>query len=97
MKKSNASFPTPDLQWMEDRFWVWVHYGALKIGRGELFETIDFISFLRQNVIGSLALMKSIEMIIELYVELREYFKDEGFIYRTEAQNASVNYLNGIK
>ncbi len=133
MKKSKAYFPTPDLQWIEDRFWVWVHYGALKIGRGELFETIDFISFLRQNVIGSLTLMKcghlprgvrkiefdateylerlkqtvasydrdscikATEMIIELYIELREHFKCEKFIYRTNAQKASIAYFNSIK
>ena len=41
-------------QWLEDRFWVWVHYIALKIGRGELFEAIDAISFIRSTVIGPL-------------------------------------------
>ncbi len=133
MKKSKAHFPTPDVQWIEDRFWVWVHYGALKIGRDELFETIDFISFLRQNVIGSLILMKcghlprgvrriefdapeylerlkqtvashdkdscirAIEKIVELYIELREYFKNEDFIYRTNAQKATLAYFNSVK
>ncbi len=58
MKKSSAHFPTPEIQWIEDRFWIWIHYVALKIGRGELFETIDFISFLRQSAIGPLVLMK---------------------------------------
>jgi hypothetical protein len=51
-----AVFPEPDLQWIEDRFWVWLHYGAGKIGRGELFEAIDFLSFLRTQVLGPLAL-----------------------------------------
>lgn len=59
IKKSKAKFPTPDLQWIEDRFWIWIHYGALKIGRGEIFEAIEFISFLRQVVIGPMALMKN--------------------------------------
>jgi hypothetical protein len=54
-----AFFPTPELQWFEDRFWIWVHYGAGKIGRQEIFETIDFISFLRQTVIAPLILMKN--------------------------------------
>lgn len=49
-------FPRPDLQWIEDRFWVWVHYGATKIGRGELFEACDFLAFLRAQVLGPLAL-----------------------------------------
>ncbi len=133
MKKSEANYPMPNLQWIEDRFWVWVHYAALKIGRGELFETIEFISFLRQNVIGSLVLLKSghlprgvrkiefdapeyleqlkqtvasydrkscinaLEMIIKLYIELREYFKDENFIYHYAAQKVALTYLNNIK
>jgi predicted nucleotidyltransferase len=43
-----------DPQWLEDRFWVWVHYAALKIGRGELFEALDMISYLRVAVLGPL-------------------------------------------
>lgn len=57
--KEPAVFPIPDLQWIEDRFWVWVHYGAGKIGRQEIFEAIEHISFLRQNVISPLILMKN--------------------------------------
>ncbi|MFE4593016.1 nucleotidyltransferase domain-containing protein [Streptomyces laurentii] len=44
-----------DLQWIEDRFWVWVHYGATKLGRGELFEAIGFLGFVRDAVLGPLA------------------------------------------
>lgn len=46
--------PQLDLQWIEDRFWVWVHYGATKLARGELFEAIGFISYLRETVFGPL-------------------------------------------
>lgn len=46
----------PNLQWIEDRFWVWVHFGATKIGRGEIFEAIDMLSFLRSRVLGPLTL-----------------------------------------
>lgn len=52
-----AVYPAPDPQWIEDRFWVWVHYGATKIGRGELFEAIDMLGFLRARVLGPLALL----------------------------------------
>lgn len=52
-----ARYPEPDLQWIEDRFWVWVHYGAAKIGRGELFEAHDFLAFLRAQVLGPLGLL----------------------------------------
>ena len=46
--------PALDLQWIEDRFWVWVHYGATKLGRGELFEVISFLNYLREAVLGPL-------------------------------------------
>jgi len=52
-----ARFPEPDLQWIEDRFWVWVHYGAAKIGRGELFEACDLLAFLRGQALGPLSLL----------------------------------------
>lgn len=52
-----ARFPEPHLQWIEDRFWIWVHYGAGKIARGELFEALDFLGFLRAQVLGPLALV----------------------------------------
>ncbi len=58
MKQKLPNYPAPDLQWIEDRFWIWVHYVATKLGRGELFEVIECISFLRMNVIGPFILMK---------------------------------------
>lgn len=56
--KQPAVFPVPDPQWIEDRFWVWVHYGAGKIGRGELFEAIGHMDFLRQTAIAPLIQIK---------------------------------------
>lgn len=56
---STAQFPHPDFQWIEDRFWVWIHYAAVKIGRGELFETLTFVSFMQQTVLGPLALIRN--------------------------------------
>ena len=41
-------------QWIEDRSWVWVHYLAVKIGRGELFEALDGLAFLRGTALGPL-------------------------------------------
>lgn len=54
-----AAWPAPDPQWIEDRFWIWVHYAAAKIARGELFEALDFIAFLRGQVLGPLALKEA--------------------------------------
>lgn len=54
---SSAIYPIPCRQWIEDRFWVWVHYAASKLGRGENFEVLDFLSFLRTTVLGPLVLV----------------------------------------
>jgi hypothetical protein len=51
-----ARYPAPDPQWIEDRFWIWTHYGASKLARGELLEAIDFLAFLRARVFGPLIL-----------------------------------------
>ncbi len=54
-----GAYPEPDAQWIEDRFWVWVHYAAVKMARGELQETFDFLSYLRVTVLGPLGLTRS--------------------------------------
>jgi hypothetical protein len=54
LRRTNAVWPRSDPQWIEDRFWIWVHYGATKIGRGELFECLDMLTFLRKAVFGPL-------------------------------------------
>jgi hypothetical protein len=59
LKEGIAQYPMPNLQWIEDRFWVWIHYATTKIGRGELFEALEGLSFLRSTVLGPLALLRS--------------------------------------
>ena len=53
-----AAYPPPDLQWIEDRIWVWVHYTAAKLGRGELFEALDSLGVIRKLVLGPLVLQR---------------------------------------
>lgn len=59
INESSYSFPYPDYQWIEDRFWIWVHYCLLKIGRGEYLEAYDFFGFLRMVVFGPLLHIKN--------------------------------------
>ena len=59
LSKAEAKYPFPDYQWIEDRFWIWVHYATLKIGRGELMEALDFLSYIRMVVLGPLLHVKN--------------------------------------
>jgi hypothetical protein len=59
LESTTATWPVPDLQWIEDRFWVWVHYAATKIGRGELFECLDTLAALRGMVFGPLLAVRT--------------------------------------
>jgi hypothetical protein len=54
LRRAAPAWPQPDPQWIEDRFWVWVHYGATKLGRGELFECLDMLAAVRAMVLGPL-------------------------------------------
>lgn len=59
LNHSQAKFPYPDYQWIEDRFWTWIHYALLKIGRGEYLEAFDFMGWLRMVVLGPLLHIKN--------------------------------------
>ena len=59
IEQTESKFPQPDYQWIEDRFWIWVHYALTKIGRGEYLETLDFFGFLRMVVFGPLLHIKN--------------------------------------
>ena len=57
--QNDAHSPLPSLQWFEDRFWVWLHYGATKLVRGEHLECHALIGFVGETVIGPLAKVNS--------------------------------------
>jgi hypothetical protein len=59
IKSTKSEWPKLDYQWIEDRFWTWIHYATLKIGRGEYFEALDFLSYLRVNVIAPFMQIKN--------------------------------------
>jgi hypothetical protein len=49
-----AAIAWPNLapEWFEQRAWIWLHYGATKLARGELFEAIGILAFFREQVLG---------------------------------------------
>ena len=55
LANGKAEWPNRNPQWFEDRFWAWMHYGGVKIARGELFEALGFLSDIRSMVLGPLA------------------------------------------
>ena len=59
LEQTDPEFPYPDYQWIEDRFWIWIHYVLLKTGRGEYVEAYDFFGFLRMVVLGPLLHIKN--------------------------------------
>ncbi len=59
ISSTKSECPKLDFQWIEDRFWIWIHYALLKIGRGELIEAYDFLGFIRMVVLGPLLHIKN--------------------------------------
>lgn len=52
LERGEAAWPAHTPEWFEERFWIWVHYGATKIARGELFEAHAMLAHLRAEVLG---------------------------------------------
>jgi predicted nucleotidyltransferase len=46
------AWPDASPEWFEHRAWIWLHYGAAKLARGELFEAIGMLGFFREQVLG---------------------------------------------
>jgi len=45
-------WPNRSPEWFEARIWIWLHYAITKLHRGELYEAIGMLSFIREQVIG---------------------------------------------
>ncbi|WP_020651038.1 hypothetical protein [Solimonas variicoloris] len=54
LRAARVHWPERDPQWFEDRVWIWLHYGASKLHRGELFEALGMLAHLREQVLGPL-------------------------------------------
>src|SRR5215207_4206799 len=52
LERAEISWPNLDPDWFEARAWIWLHYGAAKALRGELFEAISMLAFFRDQVLG---------------------------------------------
>ena len=134
ISSTQSVWPQTDYQWIEDRFWTWIHYAALKLGRGENFEALDFLSFIRTTVTSPLLQVKnghlprglrkvernfgeadlerlvstvphytttsifsSLDNTIKLYQELRIDLFPLTIQFRTETEEKTLAYLDGVK
>jgi len=52
LARAEISWPNLDPDWFEARAWIWLHYGAARALRGELFEAIGMLAFFREQVLG---------------------------------------------
>jgi hypothetical protein len=52
-------YPEPDIQWAEDRMWIWIDYAAQKLRRGELLTAQQSVQFVLERVIGPMLLMRA--------------------------------------
>ncbi len=59
LEEADVRWPDREFAWFEERFWIWIHYGATKLGRGELFEAIAMLAFIRDQVLGPLVTMRA--------------------------------------
>lgn len=107
LASGSAAYPRPDMKWIEDRFWIWVHYGASRIARGELFEAMDFLAFLRMVVLGPLALerggarpqgVRKIEMAAPTFADrLRKTVAQHDAVSCAEALEAAVDLYRDLR
>lgn len=49
-----VAWPNLPSEWFEARAWIWLHYAAAKLARGELYEAIGMLGFFREQVLGPL-------------------------------------------
>lgn len=54
IKAGEVAWPNLSPEWFEARAWIWLHYAATKLARGELYEAIGMLGFFREQVLGPL-------------------------------------------
>ena len=52
LNAATIAWPERSPDWFEERAWIWLHYGATKLQRGEWLEARGMIAFFREQVLG---------------------------------------------
>jgi hypothetical protein len=95
---TKAEWPAVDYQWIEDRFWTWVHYIASKAARGEYFECLDGLGYMRAKVLAPLLQLKSKTAVRGLRkVEKKLTLPDLEDLKITVAQYSKASVLKALE
>ena len=54
IQAGEVAWPNLPADWFEARVWIWLHYAATKLARGELYEAIGMLAYFREQVLGPL-------------------------------------------
>ncbi len=96
--KTKSVWPQPDPQWIEDRFWTWVHYIAAKAARGEYFECIDGLGMIRSWVLAPLLQLKNKNQPRGLRkVEMQLPATDLESLKGTLAEHSKASVINALE
>lgn len=93
-----SQYPYPDYQWIEDRFWTWIHYTLLKAARGEYFEALESLGYMRNVVLGPLLHIKNGNLPRRLRrVEMHLPADDLEALKGTLAANNKASILDALR
>ncbi len=97
INSTKAVWPSLDCQWIEDRMWTWVHYIAAKAARGEYFECLDGLGYIRAKVLAPLLQVKSKTVVRGLRkVEKKLNLPDLEDLKITVAQYSPASVLKAL-
>ena len=98
IKTTKAQWPQPDLQWIEDRIWTWVHYIASKAARGEYFECMDGLGFIRARVLAPMMQVRDKSIVRGLRkAETKLNQKDLKDLESTVPQHNKTSVLEALR
>jgi predicted nucleotidyltransferase len=52
LEAGQSEWPNRAPEWFDERFWVWIHYVASKLGRGEILDVVEALTLIRSWVLG---------------------------------------------
>lgn len=52
LDSAQIGWPNQPPAWFEARIWIWLHYATVKLARGEWFECLGTLGFVREQILG---------------------------------------------